>query len=183
MNVIRKIVYDLYINWLEGIVLRDFREEDMDKVIALYQDVFSEPPWNEKWSYEDVLKSIEYCLNQKNPIFLVAELEYTNDLAGFMWAYELNLDKFPLLNGLVKPDEAIYGNELAVDRNLRGNGIGSNLEGVSCEIANRLGYKYFVGKTDMESKMFPLFGKLGYANTGIANPAYPTRFYFIKNLK
>ena len=34
------------------VVIRKYKEGDLDPVIELYREIFAEEPWNEKWSYE-----------------------------------------------------------------------------------------------------------------------------------
>lgn len=160
--------------------IRDFRQSDLDGVTRIYQNSFAESPWFENWSYEDAKLEIESFLRKTNPQFLVAETK--NNLIGFRIAYELSLEEFSFLDNLVKENEAMYGKELAVKKENRGEGVGTSLMLSSFDRARNQGYKKFFGRTNLKSKMVPLYKKLGYINTGIRDPAYPERVYFIKEL-
>lgn len=111
---------------------------------------------------------------------------------GFSVAYEVSLESFgflkPYFAGSGEP-KLVYGDELAVAKEYRRKGIGTKLmqsrmarysseysltEGVDAAFA--------IGRTDVNSRMVPLYGELGFENTGIFDPQYPSRVYFAKPL-
>jgi len=149
-------------------------------MIGVYQRAFAEPPWNESWTDEAVIEDLQNALKQNNPIILVAEKD--GKIVGFRWAYELPMKKFPFLNGKIENGKTMYGDELAVEKEFRGTGIGSAMMQLSFEIAKQAGYNAFVGRTDQNSQMVQLYKRLGYQEMGIQDPQYPNRFYFIKRL-
>ncbi|HLC39389.1 MAG TPA: GNAT family N-acetyltransferase [archaeon] len=160
--------------------MRTFEEKDVQQIIGVYQRAFAEPPWNESWTDEAVTEDLQNALRQNNPIILVAEKD--GKLVGFRWAYELPMDKFPFLNGQIESEKTMYGDELAVENEYRGMGIGSGMMKLSFELAKKAGYDTFVGRTDANSKMVPVYKRLGYEEMDIRDPKYPNRFYFIKRL-
>jgi len=160
------------------VVIRKYKEGDLDPVIELYREIFAEEPWNEKWSYEAAKSEIKDFLKQENIVFLIAQCD--NEIIGFRIAFDMKPENFPFLKGLVKDKEAMYGKELAVKKDYRNLGIGTNMVLQSFEIARELGYKKFLGRTYLKSKMVPVYSRLGYINTGITDPNYPDRVYFIR---
>ncbi len=158
--------------------IRDFQKRDAPQVIEIYQQAFAEPPWNETWPSEDVQKDIDKCLAEKNPAFLVAECE--GKIVGFRWAYELKPEQFPFLP--IERGEAMYGDELALKKEFRGNGIATEMMRMSLEFAQNRGYKNFWGRTDRNSKTNPIYRRLGYVFSGIEDPKLKGRLYFMKDL-
>ena len=73
--------------------IRAYSEEDLQQVLEIYKAVFAEPPWNENWADEEVLRDIEFASSQDSLIFLVAE--NGQGIAGFSWGYKLPFEKFP----------------------------------------------------------------------------------------
>ncbi|HIH50336.1 MAG: GNAT family N-acetyltransferase [Candidatus Micrarchaeaceae archaeon] len=172
----------------EGLQVRPYRAEDFRSFYQLYAKVFAEPPWNENWTEAAVRKEVLGYEDKKNLNFLLATLPRNgskNPLVGFSVAYETQPEAFPprltrLLAQFRMP--IVYGDELAVDSEFRGLGIGSMLMGrrfSSFEDSPREGI-IFVGRTDINSKMVPLYERLGYENSAINDPEYNSRYYFIK---
>jgi ribosomal protein S18 acetylase RimI-like enzyme len=142
----------------------------------------------EYWSYDDVLKDIEYCQKQKNPIFLVAEIEpktsekiesWSGRIVGFTWGYELPIQKFPFLSKLVDK-KSIYIDELAVKKEYRRKGIGKALTNSLIEDAKNLLYESVVLRTNINSIAYLFYLALGFTDMGIRDPKYSERTYMKK---
>ena len=92
-------------------------------MVGIYQEAFSEPPWNEEWSREDVLADIENAKGQAYGQVLVAEID--GEIVGLGWGYQLPEGKFSQLNGF--PKETGYIDDIAVDKSYRRMGAGRAL--------------------------------------------------------
>ncbi len=119
---------------------------------------------------------------------------------GFSVAYEVGLERFPMLapffegsggsNGHAGSARFVYGDELGVDADWRRRGIGTAL------LAGRLNAydlafgadggapaAFMIGRTDLDSKTVPIYKRLGYIFTGIMDTQYPGRGYFFKQIR
>lgn len=129
-----------------------------------------------------MLKEVESYFTKKALSFLVAETN--GELVGFSVSYELELDKFPRLRGVVAlVGDTIYGDELGVDKDFRGNGIGTKLMKERFRKYEGTSYRLMVGRTDVKSQMVPLYMDLSYVDLAISDPDYPTRNYFGRLLR
>ena len=171
----------------ESLQVKLYAEEDFQSFYVLYAKVFAEPPWCENWTETEVKKEIQGYSGKKNLNFLLATLPLANRgnaLVGFSVAYEAEPELFPdRVAELLKPYSLpiVYGDELAVACDFRNQGIGSMLMEYRLKSFNAL-YKngvIFVGRTDIDSKMVPLYKKLGFENSAINDPEFRRRYYFI----
>lgn len=163
--------------------VRPYKESDLKQLIELYQLAFSEPPWNETWTQEQVQEDLEFALQQESPIILVAE---KTSLLGFAWGYSLPLEKFPFLSGIT--NNASYMDEIAVLSNKRTKGIGTLLGLEYLKIATPNFAEVILRTDERNTSSMTLFKKLGFypvkieENT-IYDPEYPERIYLRRKLK
>jgi ribosomal protein S18 acetylase RimI-like enzyme len=161
--------------------VRPIRSGDINDVIRIYKDSFAEPPWNERWSSKQIIEDMIYALSSKRPIMLVAEVKEV--MAGFIWGYELPLNKFPFLNGKIK-DACIYLDDIAVNRLSRGFGVGARLLGHFLSEAKRGMFEEVVCRTDIRNKSsMSLFSSFGFSNLETYDPKFGYRPYFKKSLE
>ena len=161
--------------------MRQYEDRDLSQLIEVYQSAFAEPPWNETWNPEEIKQDLEFAFCEKEPIVLVAETD--NILAGFVWGYNLPLEKFPWLANVIK-NNANYMDEIAVRGNKRVKGIAKTMgeEYLKCVAGKNL--DGVVLRTDIwNSASMALFRRLGFENTGIFDPKYKDRIYLYKELK
>ena len=164
--------------------IRSYDTNDFRQFCGLYSKIFSEAPWCETWTKKGVRAEVNEYFKQRNLNFLLAILPHNSSerLIGFSVAYEVDSNYFTTkLATLLRPAQVpiIYGDELAVDSEFRGLGIGKRLMLMRFGTYATSG-AIFVGRTDINSKMVPLYNSLGYKNTGVQDPKYNNRYYFIK---
>ena len=161
--------------------VRDYRSDDLPRVIEIYKAAFAEPPWNESWSDEEIIDDLKYCFSQSNPIVLVAE--DVDDVLGVTWGYDLPLEKFPFLAG--KFDGwTNYVDDLAVDPRARRRGIGALLGKEYVEVARQRVVFNVVLRTDERNPAaMKLYEGLGFCDIGVRDPKYKNRIYLSKSLE
>jgi ribosomal protein S18 acetylase RimI-like enzyme len=165
------------------ICIRKYDADDFIPFCNLYSKIFSEAPWCETWTKKRVRIEVNEYLKQRDLNFLLAVLPHNSSerLIGFSVAYEVGSNYFTTrLATLLKSAQVpiIYGDELAVDGEFRNLGIGKRL--MHMRFGAYTTRAIFVGRTDINSKMVLLYDSLGYTNTGVRDPEYNNRYYFIK---
>lgn len=182
------------------ILAREYTYTDLSGFASLYSRVFAEPPWCEKTPETDVKKAVSGYFGETNLSFVVAVLPTSypevcgfdprgERVVGFSVAYQVGPGRFPteLAEGLRVPSwigkrPIIYGKELAVDAEFRGIGVGTMLMEQRFEAFAMARNPIFIGRTDKRSKMVPMYERLGYRNTGVQDPIYSGRYYYMKGL-
>jgi ribosomal protein S18 acetylase RimI-like enzyme len=149
-------------------------------LIALYKEIWKEPPWNEYfWNDEIVNEEINSALNQKD---FVGKLAInSNDIIGFTWGYSLP-NKFHFLDDL-RNLKTFYIAELAVERNFRRRGIGTKLVNMMIEDARKLDYEIVTLRTHIKSVAYNFYLKLGFEDMKIRDSKYPERTYMKKEIR
>ncbi|MFH1174947.1 MAG: GNAT family N-acetyltransferase [archaeon] len=151
--------------------------------MQIYQSAFSEPPWNETWTREQVIEDLDYALSQDFPVVLVAQVG--ENIVGFQWGYRLPDGKFPFLE---RKGEIMYGDDLAVLKEYRREGIATRLKETSFTMARQNGMEYSVLRTDVNNpSSMGLNKKLGYTpvvqnGRALYDPEFLTRIYLEKRL-
>lgn len=156
----------------------DLNSSEILQIIPIYQQAFAEPPWNETWKGEEVLEDIRYAFAQQNTIALIAKLN--SETIGFTWGYRLPKEKFPFLDGI--DEKSIYGDEMAVKKEYRREGVGTKLLKEMWKLSKQMGMKEWVCRTDNNSLVYPLLIELGAKDLLILDPEYPSRTYISKKL-
>ncbi|MEK6811426.1 MAG: GNAT family N-acetyltransferase [Nanoarchaeota archaeon] len=134
----------------------------------------------EFWSTEEIKSDLEFALSQKATIALVAD---SNELVGFTWGYQVPLNKFPFLNGLVN-ERANYMDEIAVDGNARKRGIGKLLGQTYIDKLTIANVPEIVLRTDQRNtSSMNLFKSLGFESMQVTDPDYNYRIYLRRILK
>jgi ribosomal protein S18 acetylase RimI-like enzyme len=155
---------------------------DVPSIVDIYKRVFAEPPWNETWSNGQVVEDIVFALTSVKPIMLVAEKE--EKIMGFVWGYDLPLEKFPFLSGYVPEGRTSYIDEVAVDCGCRKQGMAKLLMSKYAEIAFERGVAKIVARTDVRNEAsMALHRSLGFtgmidrSSAMIFDPEYKSRVY------
>jgi ribosomal protein S18 acetylase RimI-like enzyme len=174
----------------ERLRIRDYYPSDFEAFYSLYAKVFAEPPWLEGWSPPQVKEEVDGYLLKPRLNFIVAEAPDEKGVVGFSVAYQVTRDASWFPRGVVdllrkERLPIIYGNELAVSLQYRGIGLGTAMMNERVKALKRALVNGFVliGRTDKDSKMGPLYKKLGYTNTGFKDPKYETRYYWMKRFE
>lgn len=153
----------------------NFDEKFRKSLVKLYKEIWKEPPWCEYfWTDKMVNEDIDYALSQKDFIGKLAV--NSNNVKGFTWGYLLPKEKFQFLD----LKEAIYIDELAVEKNHRKKGIGSNLTNMLVNDARKLGYKIATLRTDINGGAYKFYLDLGFDDIRVKDPQYPERTYMRK---
>ncbi|MGV8086723.1 MAG: GNAT family N-acetyltransferase [Candidatus Woesearchaeota archaeon] len=179
--------YKTLVIFTENIInIRAYDNKDFKQIVKIYKTAFAEPPWNEKWSTKEIAKELEYSLQQKNNINLIAEIN--KKIVGFVWGYDLPIDRFSFLKSVVD-NSSNYLSEIAVNNNTRIRGIGTRLVQEYFQICKEKNLNEIVLRTDeRNTASMNLFNKTGYIplnNDGFSvyDPKYPNRIYFSKKVK
>jgi aminoglycoside 6'-N-acetyltransferase I len=98
----------------DEIIFRKMTERDIDPYCILFQHVFSNPPWNEKWTFAKVKSITEKLIHKKGFTGITAENNTNNIgyLTGFSPAFIPSI---------------YYIDQLFVALESHGKGIGKNL--------------------------------------------------------
>jgi ribosomal protein S18 acetylase RimI-like enzyme len=161
--------------------VRPYSEDDLTRVIEIYKAAFAEPPWNEEWSDEQVMRGLESGLSQSNSIALVAQ-DFSNVL-GMIWGYDVSLEKFPFLVGMFD-GRMSYVAELAVDPRARRRGVGALLGNGYVEEMRCQGASVVVLRTDERNPAaMGLYKRLGFSEIDVRDPRYKNRIYLSKSLR
>lgn len=148
------------------------------------------------WPKSSVVQDLDFALSQRRPIALVAE--NSKGLVGFAWGYKLSLKKIPLLKGMGYGSNTNYLDDIAVKKDARRMGMGSELMRAYLEQARKQGMKCVVLRTDWRNKAsMTLFKKSGFReiededsavfcrfeNDPLYDPEFPNRIYMEVDLK
>jgi GNAT superfamily N-acetyltransferase len=127
--------------------IRSFElSRDLVPLINLYQDCFSEPPWYERFSTEELIKYFTHANSLERNIFLVAEQD--GEIIGGTLAFRL-ADK-PDVRELVGQGNDLYAAELFVRADQRGAGVAKALVERRFELALELGYTHAFVRTSVD---------------------------------
>jgi len=104
-------------------------------------------------------------------------------MVGFTWGYQVPLNKFPFLKGLVN-EKANYMDEIAVDGNTREKGIGKLLGQNYIDKLIIANIPEIVLRTDQRNiSSMTLFERLGFKSLEVTDPEYNYRIYLRRKLK
>ena len=161
-------------------VVRTFELDDIEELVRIYRKAFAEPPWNERWSRQEVIKDLDYALCQRNPLVLVALVG--GELVGFTWGYSVPFEEFPFLRGNVGQN-TVYMDEIAVDPTARRMGVGRRLCNTFTQIS-AVAFEEIVLRTDESNfASMSLFASLEFSMIGKIDERYPSRPYLKKELR
>ncbi|MBP6856981.1 GNAT family N-acetyltransferase [Candidatus Pacearchaeota archaeon] len=120
---------------------------DYNKISEIYGEGFSEPPYNEPWTFNIALKKIRlfsrYCDLWK--------IVYENRIVGFI-----------IINpNYWFPGKFCFGEDIAIKKEYRGKGIAKEALLRIMEIYKKKGFKYFYGTSNNQSKAYKLWRSIG----------------------
>lgn len=155
----------------------------------LYCQIWKEPPWNEDfWKAEDVRRDILRDSQKPAGECFIATFQNGNghEVAGFTWGYmssrehltEISGSNFfmnsPLLDGNV-----FYVDELGVNSDFRGHGIGKHLSDQLILNAKANGADSLVLRTDEKALAArALYALLGFNEIPVRDANFPGRTYW-----
>lgn len=162
--------------------------KDLQDVIRSYREGYAGHPWYLKFSEGEVKARLEHYAAQTDLSFLVATMNGKPDhepkLIGFSVAYKSTTAEFPFLKPVLGDSNVFFGAELVVDESYRREGVATlMLNNRNINAMEKLEDGYILGRTKIENEpMRKLYAKLGYEDTGIRDPVYPSSTYWIKKV-
>lgn len=96
-------------------------------LLGLYRRVFSEPPYNEEFTNDQVYAEFQDTLRQNGLVFIATQKLNPDRVLGFVSSLPLSCvpDIAERLEGITEPDRAAYFAEDGVDKDYRRKGISS----------------------------------------------------------
>jgi ribosomal protein S18 acetylase RimI-like enzyme len=183
--------------------IREYNELDFEGVYQVYKEAFEDKPWNETWTIPAVVRDIDSALANRDPVTIVAErcetyysenysegcgrgilrkME-TKTIIGLLWGYRKPAEKFGFLGDLVDKD-SFYLDDVAVLEDSRKEGIATKLcKKFEKQVKEAGGKKIFLRTQKNYKASTKLYEKLGYERSGIFDPEFPDREYFVKSLE
>jgi ribosomal protein S18 acetylase RimI-like enzyme len=161
--------------------------DTLKKCTELYCSIWREPPWNEEfWKPEEVVSDILRDMKNEAADCFIATTVDTGRVLGFTWGYMAS-GKF--LNEISGSDyfttnpsflnKNYYVDELGVDSECRGMGIGKRLSIALMENAAAHSASSLVLRTDEKAiAARALYSKLGFNEIPVRDAKHPDRTYW-----
>jgi GNAT superfamily N-acetyltransferase len=134
-----------------------------------YQEVWSEPPYNERFSSEESSAVLSRALRIPDGITLLAVRD-SGVVAGFAMAYPVasKADVVREIRGLLPIERTFYFAELGVMDPWRRSGLGRQLIDLRLELIDRHRYDHAVMRTSaMKNSTYDLYKSMGFEDTGV----------------
>lgn len=133
---------------MKNLKISKANKKDIKKISKIYQESFSEYPYEELWTRKKAIAKIKrfykYCD--------VWNLMYKKNIIGFI----------VVNSNLWFPGEACFGEELAIKKEFRNKGFGTFFLKEIWRMYKKKGYKIFIGISNKKSKVNSLYDKLGF---------------------
>ncbi len=167
--------------------LADTDNQIIHRCAKLYCEIWREPPWEESWDKEVVVRDIKSQLMIPNAKIILAL--YNEDVIGFTWGYQISRNRLRKISRNKNLDfifkdkvEIYYIDELGVSVKHRGYGIGM-------ELANKLlslipaNINAIILRTDKDAlPARKIYAELGFTELNILDSKYPSRSYWLKKI-
>lgn len=169
----------------------EYNEQIIKKVAELYCTIWREPPWNEDfWVTEEVAYEILSQTKRPGASSCLASVVKNFKIIGFTWGYPVEkaelarIAKSSSLDSLFKnQNKVFYIDELGVDKDWRGMGIGTMLSRLLLESVHAQSVNQVVLRTDIKAKSaIRLYKNLRFKDLGIKDGEYDSRTYWLKSL-
>ncbi len=176
-------------------VLRDYSTADRESVVELFRKAFSGPPYFEN-NPSEVIRDLFRTYEMEPDLFFHVVTPIQNGegetVIGLSIAYRLDLSKFRCLEvpfeemGIsINSHNIAYGAELAVEpgERWRNQGIATIMMAERIRLVREAGFDYLIGRTRFDSFTNPIYARFGFIRIeGLADPDFPERRYFVKDL-
>lgn len=151
----------------------------LDSLAKLYCHVWSEDPWNEKWTHK---KAIEKIVSNyfTNGAILILALDNKN-VCGFIAGKFINLDHIRNRTKHIPdnfPDHLFLVTEVGVSKDYRKQGIGQEL--FSKLLSSVKATKYILHTRVDADNAKKLYAKIGFVDTKIPDTKNPDHTYWIR---
>ncbi len=168
----------------------------LESLILAYQEIFAEPPWNEKWERKQVLEKIEKDLSQETSFLSVLLSGNGDKVLGFAWgdivdssevphraSSALNTDK--VIEVKLPSTQVLYFDELALTKEGSGGPDPiKHLFKMGLDHGIRHGADSTIFWSTPESRIVPIVKMIGYERRGgsVINEK-EINFYFHPEIK
>ena len=187
---------------VQVITLADLRSDQEGTLIAeiaeIIREVFSEPPWHERYSATRLKFGLGVEMMRKNSILIIARHKHQGYLAGYLLGQELVAQSddprdqtFFKISGAHDLDylanhhqRTFYVGGLGVKAQHRRLGVAEQLSSALITELRRQQFDYRLGRTDLKAHgMRSLYVKQGFKELPVRDVNYPDRSYWLLPLK
>ncbi|MBI3441287.1 MAG: hypothetical protein HY052_05735 [Proteobacteria bacterium] len=141
--------------------LNDYLDQGLAQ---LYRDVFTEPPYFESYSLEEVKACFQDYFKEGGYIFVVTDPQKENKPVAFLVGVPLktHFDLVSKSSGYADPEKTIYVADAGVDPDYRRRNISVKMKKLLFEASSAAGFKQALSRTSQESyKQVSAFNKMG----------------------
>ncbi|MSQ01623.1 MAG: GNAT family N-acetyltransferase [Myxococcales bacterium] len=134
-----------------------------------YQEVWSEPPYNERFSSEEAGAVLPRALRIAEQITLLAVVD-SGVVAGFAMAFPVasKADVVRDIRGLLPIDETFYFAELGIMERWRHSGLGKQLIELRLQLIDRTRFTHVIMRTSAtRNAAYEMYKRLGFEDTGV----------------
>ena len=186
---------------VQVITLADLRADQYGVLISelaeLICEVFSEPPWNERFSTTRIMFGLGVEMMRKNAILIIAKHKLEGHVIAYMLGQELVVESddprdqtFLKISGSYDLDilannqqRTFYVSALGVRSTYRRLGVAEQLSATLLTELRRHKFDYRLGRTDLQAHgMRKLYNKQGLKELPVYDLKYPERSYWLLSL-
>jgi ribosomal protein S18 acetylase RimI-like enzyme len=169
----------------------------ISELAELICDVFSEPPWNERFSATRIMFGLGVEMMRKNAILIIAKHKQEGHVIAYMLGQELVVESddprdqtFLKISGGHDLDalgnnqqRTFYVSGLGVRAKYRRLGVAEQLSATLLSELRRHQFDYRLGRTDLQAHgMRKLYIKQGFIELPVYDLKYPERSYWLLSL-
>lgn len=129
------------------IKLEKTKSGEIKDIAPFYAKEYRKPPYNENWTIKKAIDRLKF-FKKFNDLY---SIKLRRELVGFVTVNP----------NFMCPGEIAYGEELVIKEQFQGKGIGTIVIKKILKIYKKRGFKRFLGISDIKSKAFKLYKKLG----------------------
>lgn len=150
-------------------VTREITRAKTRRLAKLYEDCFAEEPWCEVFAPGEAVTWLREMIRYQDNISLGWEVYFKRRIVGALFAFPVSFknDVAAFLPESLKPEDVIYIAEAFVKKSFRNKGIATKLHDECLVIAKRRGFSHAIARTNLASKMYPIFEAKGYSVIGM----------------
>jgi len=183
------------------ITLADLRADESGVLISnlaeIICEVFSEPPWNERFSASRIMFGLGIEMMRKNAMLIIARHKQEGHVIAYMLGQELVIasddprdQTFLKISGGHDLDvlannqqRTFYVSGLGVRATYRRLGVAEQLSATLLSELRRHQFDYRLGRTDLQAHgMRKLYSKQGFKELPVYDLNYPDRSYWLLSL-
>ncbi len=134
-----------------------------------YQEIWSEPPYNERCSPEEAGAVLRRALRIPDQITLLAVRD-SGVVAGFAIAFPVvnKPDVVREIRGLLPIEQSFYFAELGIMEGWRQSGLGTQLIQLRLDLIDRTRFDHVILRTSaLKNAAYDMYKRLGFEDTGV----------------